>query len=99
MPDYKRITVESAKALITQANVVILDVRDAQSYTDACIEGAIHMSNDNLPRFVEETDKSSPLLVYCYHGNSSQAAAQFFMQHGFTEVYSLDGGFEAWSKH
>jgi len=35
-------------------------------------------------------------VVVCYHGNSSQQAAQFFAGEGFNDVYSMDGGFEAW---
>ena len=36
-----------------------------------------------------------PVLVYCYHGISSQSAAEFLNQKGFEDVYSVDGGFEA----
>ncbi|CRR54182.1 Thiosulfate sulfurtransferase GlpE [Pseudomonas aeruginosa] len=35
-------------------------------------------------------------MVVCYHGNSSQSAAAYFIQQGFSDVYSLDGGFELW---
>jgi thiosulfate sulfurtransferase len=38
----------------------------------------------------------TPVVVCCYHGNSSQSAAQFLVEQGFTEVYSLNGGFEQW---
>jgi thiosulfate sulfurtransferase len=34
--------------------------------------------------------------VVCYHGNSSQSAAAYLVSQGFSEVYSLDGGFELW---
>lgn len=34
----------------------------------------------------------------CYHGISSRGAAQFLIGQGFESVYSVDGGFEAWSK-
>jgi thiosulfate sulfurtransferase len=34
--------------------------------------------------------------VCCYHGNSSQGAAQYFAEQGFTQAYSLDGGYEMW---
>jgi thiosulfate sulfurtransferase len=34
--------------------------------------------------------------VVCYHGNSSQGAAAYLVSQGFSEVYSLDGGIEAW---
>jgi thiosulfate sulfurtransferase len=40
----------------------------------------------------------TPVIVCCYHGISSQQAAQFLIHQGFEEVYSLDGGFEAWRK-
>ena len=39
-----------------------------------------------------------PVLVMCYHGISSRGAAQFLIGQGFESVYSVDGGFEAWSK-
>jgi len=35
-------------------------------------------------------------VVCCYHGISSQQAAQFLISQDFTEVYSLDGGFTDW---
>jgi thiosulfate sulfurtransferase len=34
--------------------------------------------------------------VVCYRGNSSQSAAAYLASQGFSEVYSLDGGFELW---
>lgn len=98
MSAFKRISVAEAKSLMAEGNTTVVDVRDAQSYATACIDGAIHISNDNLGTFVNEADKDVALIVYCYHGNSSQAAAQFFAQHGFSNVYSMDGGFEAWSQ-
>ena len=36
------------------------------------------------------------IIVYCYHGNSSQDVANFLTSHGFTDVYSLKGGYEEW---
>ena len=44
------------------------------------------------------TPKDAPVLIYCYHGNASQEFAQIFSDFRFREVYSLDGGYEAWSK-
>ena len=46
---------------------------------------------------IRDTDFSTPVIVCCYHGISSQQAAQFLIHQGFEEVYSLDGGFAAWS--
>ena len=53
-------------------------------------------SNNNFDKFVNSTDKSNTIIVYCYHGNSSQKAAQLLINFGFLNVYSLNGGYEEW---
>jgi thiosulfate sulfurtransferase len=47
---------------------------------------------------VFEVEFEQPILVMCYHGISSQGAAQYLVNQGFEEVYSVDGGFEAWHR-
>jgi len=47
---------------------------------------------------MDQADAKKPVLVMCYHGISSRGAAQFLIGQGFESVYSVDGGFEAWSK-
>ena len=32
----------------------------------------------------------------CYHGVSSRNTAQFLVEQGFEEVYSVKGGFDGW---
>ena len=44
--------------------------------------------------FIKKTDKEQPLLVYCYHGNSSQVVAEYFSENGCNQVYTIDGGFD-----
>lgn len=76
--------------------LVIADIRDAGSFQAAHMEGAVNLSNDNLAAFMEATPKTSPVVVVCYHGVSSQQAAQFLAGQGYETVYSMDGGFEGW---
>lgn len=98
--NFVRINVEDARALLaTEAGkqAQIVDVRDEQSYAQGHIESAIHLDNSNLQNFVETADFDAPLIVYCYHGNMSQSAAAYLSAQGFTDAYSLDGGYEAWS--
>lgn len=73
-----------------------LDIRDPQSWQAAHVPGAVHIDNDSLQSFVDATDRDDTLIIYCYHGNSSQNAAAWFEQQGFSDVYSLEGGFEVW---
>jgi len=96
---FERIDVERAKQLLAEApgnGLQIVDVRDEDSFQAAHIDGALHLDNTTLAEFMETAEQDKPLLVYCYHGNMSQGAAAYFSEQGFSEAYSLDGGFEAW---
>jgi monothiol glutaredoxin len=41
--------------------------------------------------------KDTALAFICHHGISSRSAAERFIAHGFTNVYSVDGGMDAWA--
>jgi thiosulfate sulfurtransferase len=93
---FKCISIDEAKALIDKGSVTIADVRDADTYLAGNIESAINIQQDSMDGFLAAADRDQPLLVYCYHGNSSQGAADYFFNQGFEDVYSMDGGYEAW---
>lgn len=94
MSSFKHITV--ADVASRKSEVKVVDIRDPQSFTNGHMPGATRLSNDNFAEFLDNTDKTTPVVVVCYHGVSSQQAAQVIAQQGFTDVYSMDGGFEAW---
>lgn len=97
---FKQLQHHELENLLTERDdVVIADVRDQDSFEQAHIANAIHLSMATLQDFCEQADKSRPILVYCYHGVSSQSVAQHLVDHGFTQVYSLIGGFEIWKEH
>lgn len=93
---WARIDIDAAVQLLMQPTTVVVDVRDPQAYAAARIKGAIQLDRGNVDEFVETTAKATPILVYCYHGYSSQSAAAWLEVQGFEAVYSLDGGFERW---
>ena len=93
---YQRISIEDAKELIKDDDIAIIDIRDFNSFSSGHIQNAIHIEDLNIENFIQEKDKNKPILIYCYHGNSSQAAANFFYQNGFQLVYSMDEGYEGW---
>ena len=95
MSEFKRIPPEQAQALREQGAVVV-DIRDPQSFANGHIRGSRHLDNHSLATFIAAADFDKPLIVSCYHGNSSQSAAAYLAHQGFAEVYSLDGGFELW---
>ena len=95
MTDFKRIPPEQAQALREQG-AVLVDVRDAQTFASHHIPNSHHLDNQSIADFIRQADLDKPLVVVCYHGNSSQGAAAYLVGQGFSEVYSMDGGFELW---
>ena len=93
---FKHISVTQAKTLLDQKEGIFVDIRDEQSFKNGHIPSAIPLNQHNTQDFIASTDPDAAILVCCYHGNSSQAAAQFLFEKGFEDVYSIDGGFEAW---
>ena len=83
---------------LTPDRYMILDIRDYQSFDSGHIDGAIHFSPDNVKNFIDKNDFSAPIVVCCYHGNSSKSAAQLLADNGFEDVYSLNGGYEGWKE-
>ena len=97
MPSHARVSCEDAKKLIDNRSVTVVDIRDERSFTAGHIVQATLLDNAGLASFLEATDQTVPVIVCCYHGNMSQSGAAFLAERGFQEVYSLDGGFSAWS--
>ncbi|GAA3543984.1 thiosulfate sulfurtransferase GlpE [Zobellella aerophila] len=98
MEQFAHISVDEASAMLAEGRARLVDIRDPQSFALAHAEGAFHLTNDSLVGFTNEVEYDTPVIVVCYHGISSQGAAQFLINQGYEEVYSLDGGFEAWRR-
>ena len=92
----KHINISSAKIKLKDEKVIFFDVRDSKSFIIGHIDRAINLSSSNFENVINKVDKSSTVIVYCYHGNSSQSVAQLLIEYGFLDVYSLDGGYEEW---
>jgi len=96
MDEFKEISVEEASKKLESGKAAFVDVRDPASYEAAHVPGALQLNDANVQDFITKTDKTKPIVVYCYHGHTSQGAAAYFMEQGFKEVYSVIGGFERW---
>ncbi|BDU38938.1 thiosulfate sulfurtransferase GlpE [Vibrio nigripulchritudo] len=98
MEQFKHIDVLQAQQKLENGEAVMVDIRDPQSFALAHAPSAFHLTNDTIVSFMNEHEFEQPVLVMCYHGVSSQGAAQYMVNQGFEEVYSVDGGFEAWQR-
>ncbi|WP_413736700.1 thiosulfate sulfurtransferase GlpE [Sodalis sp. RH21] len=98
MENFATISVEQAHQRWQRGEAVLVDIRDPQSFAAGHTPGAFHLTNDTLGAFMRQNDLTRPVMVMCYHGNSSKGAAQYLLQQGFDAAYSIDGGFEAWQQ-
>ena len=60
---FQRIDVLVAKDLIQRDDVLVLDVRDSQSFGSAHIEGARNVSITNLTSVIDTTARSMPIII------------------------------------
>jgi rhodanese-related sulfurtransferase len=61
-----RITIDEVKALMASKQVLLVDVRDPQSFADGHMPGAINVPFDRIPDHVDTWKKEKRLIVtYC----------------------------------
>ncbi|MDG6895315.1 thiosulfate sulfurtransferase GlpE [Volucribacter amazonae] len=96
MEQFVEITPEEAWQLLQQEEAVLVDIRDLPRFSYSRPQGAFHLTNQSYGQFQDEYDFDQPVIVSCYHGVSSRNVAQFLLEQGYEQVYSLKGGFDAW---
>ena len=64
-PDVPRISPTDAKAQQDTGQAVVVDVRDAEYYQAAHVEGAISIPLDTLVARMQELPKNAGILTYC----------------------------------
>jgi phage shock protein E len=77
---------------------LIIDVREKDEFVRGHINGARNISQNLLKQKVCEIapDRSSPIVVYCAHGNRGALAADTLQKMGYQNVFSLKGGLSGW---
>jgi rhodanese-related sulfurtransferase len=76
----------------------LIDVRAAPEVARGAIAGSRNIELSALPARAGELDPALPCVLYCLSGARSAQACSFLAQHGFRELYHLEGGIAAWAK-
>jgi len=86
-----------AEALLADGHL-LLDVREPDEYEQGAIPDSLHIPRGNLESNVENrvTDRDQSIVVMCAGGVRSAFAADTLQQLGYTDVVSMDGGFNRW---
>jgi thioredoxin len=90
---------EFEKEITTKQNIQILDVRTSGEFFSGHIKNALQADWNNQAEFEHRLaflDKNKPVYVYCLAGGRSAAAAVKMRKLGYSNVYELKGGTNAW---
>jgi sulfur-carrier protein adenylyltransferase/sulfurtransferase len=75
----------------------LIDVRELFEFEIARINGAKLIPLGEMTERADELLREQTLIVHCHSGRRSAQAVRLLKQRGFTNVYNLDGGIDAWS--
>ena len=89
-----------ATRLMNQGPTLILDVRDEKEFAAGHLPKARHIPLPELAKRVEEIAKfkAKPVIVTDRSGPRAGAACRFLKKEGFTNVFQLKGGLNAWQQ-
>ncbi|PXX41871.1 rhodanese-like domain-containing protein [Undibacterium pigrum] len=87
-----------ATQYMNQGKTLVLDVRNADEFAAGHLPNAKHIPlaelNDRLKEI--EKSKNNVVITVCASGVRSSSAAGLLSKAGFAQVFSLDGGIDAW---
>ncbi len=76
----------------------LVDVREESEYAAGRLPGALHLGKGVIERDIEAKlpDHDAEIVLYCGGGYRSALAADNLQKMGYTNVWSMDGGFSGW---
>jgi rhodanese-related sulfurtransferase len=79
---------------------LLVDTREDSEWAAGHAAGSIHLGKGVIERDIEQQvpDNSKKLVLYCGGGFRSALAADALQKMGYTNVYSLAGGWRAWNQ-
>jgi monothiol glutaredoxin len=96
-PRIKPLRPQELKAMLDARSVELFDVRPEDERAIASIPQSKPLDAKGLG-YLMGLDKTTAVALHCHHGVRSRLAGEQLLREGFTHVYNLEGGIEAWSR-
>ena len=89
---------ETRERLTNNKDARLIDVREDDEWRAGHAAGAEHLGKGIIERDIEASapDKSTELILYCGGGYRSALAGDVLQEMGYTNVWSMAGGWKAW---
>ena len=96
--EYKKITSDEAKNIMSTQKAIVVDVRSLEEYNEGHIPNAISVPLETIENEAEAKlkNKDDLILVYCRSGRRSREAALRLIEKGYTNVIDF-GGIQDWN--
>jgi len=91
---------ETQASLVQNPDAKLIDVREDNEFEAAHAAGATHLGKGIIERDIETAvpDKNTELIFYCGGGYRSALVADVLQKMGYTNVFSMAGGWKAWQE-
>ena len=91
-------TAEAVKTAMATNSIYIIDIRKAEDYDTAHIEGAVNVTLSNLLTHMEENDLSAydKVAIICYSGQTAAFGTSLLRLSGYDNVFSMKFGMCSW---
>jgi len=96
----RELSVEEARKRLEQGRAKLIDVREESEWSAGHARGAQHLGKGIIERDIEKKipDKNAEIVLYCGGGFRSALSADALGRMGYTNVFSMAGGWRAWQE-
>jgi len=97
----RELTIQDVKPRLDRGEAFhLVDVREESEWAAGHLPKAIHLGKGVIERDIEQRipDTHAEIVLYCGGGFRSALAAENLARMGYTNVWSMDGGFRAWKE-
>ena len=93
----QELSVEDLKSRLDANDIVVVDVRPADERAQASLKQPFRTLDDGIGALAD-LPKDTAIAFLCRTGGRSARAAEQFRAHGYTKVYNVTGGINAWAR-
>ena len=98
MSSINEVNADELHAMITNDDVVLVDVRSHAEVAQGVIPGASHLPLHLLPLQLNQLPRDKKVVFYCRTGARSAQACLYAANQGSENVINLRGGIVAWAR-
>ncbi|MGA0587225.1 Grx4 family monothiol glutaredoxin [Dyella sp. KRB-257] len=95
--EIKSLSVQELQQRLAAGDLTLIDVRPASGRAQAAPLAQARVLEDEGYDALAALPKDTPIAFICHHGVSSRGVAERFAAHGFSQVFNVEGGMDAWA--